>query len=591
MGVIKVLPEAVANRIAAGEVIERPASMVKELVENSLDAGARKIEIEIRYGGKSLIRVADDGSGMSAADAELAFQRHATSKISSASDLERILSYGFRGEALPSIAAVSRVKVTTRTQAGPQGVELVVEGGRLLHAHEAPASKGTVIEVRDIFFNTPARRKFLKADTTEFGRIQETIQHLALARPEVHFIFKSQDKVVFDFLAQEGIQSRASQVLGEEAAKDYLEIQGETEGIRIWGLVGKPQAARANRSGQIFFMNRRWVRAWGLGHALQAGFHGLLMQGQFPSAVIFVDLDPARVDVNVHPTKQEVRIGNEVEVKSFLKMLVEKRLRQETDLVREMSTFSGTFSGTGPGMRSGPVPEKVPGNFWAAEAAAVYDAGARLPRPGTVMTLGGDTPPLPQNRFRITKILGVIHNTFIVVETEEGMMVIDQHAAHERVQFEALLRNLESEQPARQGLLMDEILEIEPRYHEMFETALPLLAKLGFEIESFGEKTFVIRAVPAIFENGNPAAILKTFLEEKEEGNIRSTLENQKEEAAALIACKRQSVKAHDALAPEGMRALVEQLARCENPFNCPHGRPAFLKYSFSELEKQFKRK
>ena len=592
MGIIKVLPEIIANRIAAGEVVERPASIVKELVENSLDAGAAKIEVAIRHGGKSLIRVFDDGCGMSPDDAEIAFQRHATSKIKDADDLSRIVSYGFRGEALPSIGAVSRTKLITRSREASSGTEVSVEGGHLTGVSECPASVGTTVEVRDLFFNTPARRKFLKSDMTESGHVTDMVCNMALARPEIHFVFKSGDQVIFDLPPTRNLAERAGVILGGDTAKQLMEIEGEVQGVRIHGVIGKPRAARANRYGQSFFINRRWIRAIGLSYALQGGYHGLLMQDQYPVAVLFIDCDLARVDVNVHPTKQEVRISNESQIKSFLKELVEARLKREPDLAPSMGV-PVSFAGQPVAMTplSHATPTGTPLVYQATFGAGLETASPAPWSSGEVAPEPVNVPILIKDKFEITKILGQVHHTFILAETREGLIVVDQHAAHERVQFESLLKGWADGVPAKQNLLMEEVLTLEAKHVERMRDSLEFFSKIGFGIEEFGEHTFVIRAVPPALAQENASALIRRFLEEKEEGKIRTRLENRQEEIAALIACKRKSVKAHDAMTAEAMKGLLEQLSRCENPFNCPHGRPSFLAYSFSDLEKQFKRK
>lgn len=587
MGMIKVLSEKVANKIAAGEVIERPASIVKELIENSLDAGATAVEISVKNGGKSLIRVADNGSGMNAEDAELAFLRHATSKITKEEDLDEIRSLGFRGEALPSIAAVSRVKLLTRPKGAVSGTEILVEGGQMVSVKPCAAREGTIFEARDLFFNTPARRKFLKADSTELGHIVDTVSNLALANPSVRFVLESADKKVWDLLPGQTFRQRAEAILGPEAAKYLLEIHGETEGMKISGVIGKPYLVRANRSGQVFFINQRWIRSIGLSYAVQDGFHGLVMHGQYPVSLLLIELDPARVDVNVHPTKQEVRISKESELKSLLRRSVAEALQKEGDLVQPLKTpVNPEFSGY-----KNPVQVSYL-NLASAEIAS--DEIRRVAEPEPLITTLAEELPQPisiRGQLRITKVLGQIHHTFLVAETEEGMIIVDQHAAHEKVMFETLLKEFQTGQPKRQRLLMDEVLELHPRHRELFEHALPFLEKMGFEIESFGENSYVVRAYPAALENENPAVCIQRFLEEKEDGKLGAQLEYSQEEIAALIACKRKSVKAHDPLTTQAVRTLLERLALCENPFNCPHGRPTIFKYSFSDLEKFFKRK
>lgn len=581
MGTIRVLPEAIANKIAAGEVIERPASIVKELVENALDSNARSIDIAVEHGGKSLIRVADDGCGMGPEDARLAFERHATSKIAVLGDLDGIQTFGFRGEALPSIAAVSRTRLVTRPEGSSTGTEVVVEGGNLLAVAEHPCRKGTIVEVRDLFFNTPARRKFLKGDSTEGGHIQDAVSGLALSSGSVRFIFKADGKSVLDLPAVEDLRPRAAAVLGEEPADWLLELESEKEGILLRGFIGKPSVTRANRADIRLYVNRRWVRSLPLSYALLAGYHGLLMHGRYPAAVLFLELDLKRVDVNVHPAKQEVRISNEQEVAALIKEAVKERLGRADHLAPSLK-LSGAASAPERSYRlKGDEPARAWGTVFDQPVQSIQPVG-----PGARL----DTPIAVRQTLRVTKILGQVHNTFLVAETEDGMLLLDQHAAHERVMFEALLKNFSADKAERQILLLEEVLELHPRHQELFARSLPLLKKVGFDLEEFGERSFLIRAVPAVFGSVHPVELMTSFLEEMEDGKIRTALENHPEALAALCACKKQSVKARDPLEPQAMLKLLERLAQCENPYTCPHGRPVFFTQSLSDLERQFKR-
>ncbi len=588
MGQVHVLSEHVANKIAAGEVIERPASIVKELVENSLDAGADQIEIVVKHGGKSLIRVADNGSGMAVEDAQLALQRHATSKIEKAEDLNHIMSFGFRGEALPSIAAVSRFTLQTRTPDAATGTELVVEGGSLLKAKECPAAAGTVIDVRDLFFNTPARRKFLKQDMTEFGHILDTVTCIALANLHVRFVLISGGKTLLDLLPTRDLSSRAAAILGEDWARQTLKITQEIPHVKLSGLIGKPSLASGTRAQQFFFINRRWVKAYGLSYGLQAGYHGLLMQHQFPAAILFLELNPQYVDVNVHPTKQQVRLSHEAVIKTMIEKTVAQTLQESGDLAPSFHESDA------PPRERFPETRFTEPSFGFEKRMFTQDAPLKVAEAVTadVMTPKVDAAqPLEIGQgLRITRVLGQIHRAYILAETEEGYAVIDQHAAHERVTFEALMKNFESERPARQGLLMEEVLELHPRQVEILKKSLPFLAKLGFEIESFGEKAFVIRALPSVFRDENPVRLIQQFVDERETGKTQTRLKGAREDVAAIIACKRKSVKASDPLTFPAMQGLLEHLSRCKNPFHCPHGRPSIIKYSLSDLEKQFKR-
>lgn len=579
MGDIRVLPEQIANKIAAGEVIERPASIVKELMENALDAGANSITVEVESGGRRLIRISDDGRGMDPDDARLAFQRHATSKIGALEDLEQIRSFGFRGEALAAIAAVSRCRLISRTADSVSGTEVVIEGGVLKGVQEHPCRPGTIIEVRDLFFNTPARRKFLKAESTEMGHVMDVLSRAALSSPQVRFLFRADDRILLELLPTARLLPRLEALLGKEATDSFLELQAEREGIRLSGLLGKPALTRGNRSQIQLFINSRWVRALPFSYALQAGYQGLLMEGRCPVAVLFIELDFQRVDVNVHPAKQEVRVSNEAEVSHFIQQAVRDCLARSGELAPRLNLVSPPGS-----VRDYPLRTAGP----SPAAWSVFDQPTVL-----TQTVPAEAMPEPiaiQEKIRVTRVLGQLHRTFLVAETEEGFVLVDQHAAHERVMFEALLKNLKSDQPQRQMLFLEEALEIPVRQKEPFQNALPFLTRLGFELESFGEQAWVIRACPAALGEINPNQLIQTFLDQVEEGKIRTSLEEAHEAVAALCACKKKSVKASDPLEPRAIRVLLEQLARCENPFTCPHGRPVFFTQTVDQLEKQFKR-
>ena len=582
MGAIRVLPESVANKIAAGEVIERPASIVKELVENSLDAGAKTVEIDIQHGGRSLIRVFDDGHGMDAADAKLAFLRHATSKIGAIEELEEIQSFGFRGEALPSIAAVSRCRLITRQAKASVGTEVVMEGGILKAVQDHPCREGTVVEVRDLFFNTPARRKFLKAESTETGAILDVVSRMALGAPGVGFILRSGDRMLLNLLPTDRPLSRLEALLGEEAAGQFLELDAQKQGIHLRGFLAKPALSRGNRSQIQIYVNGRWVRSLPLVFALQAGYRGMMMEGRYPVAVLFIQLDLKRVDINVHPTKQEVRISQEAEVTGFLQQAVRDTLLRSGDLAPalQMPVLASAVL-----VREGPLHTAT---LSAPESWAVFD------RPTGIVS--GPPPVVParpiviKDKLQITRVLGQLHRTFLVAESTDGFVIVDQHAAHERVVYEALLRSLKSGRPERQMLFLDEVLEIHPRQREAMKRSLDLLSGLGFEMEPFGEDTWVVRTAPASLGDIHPVALLQSFLDQVEEGRVRTSLDAAPEAVAALCACKKQSVKAGDPLEPRQIQSLLERLAQCDNPFNCPHGRPVFFAQTVHQLEKQFKR-
>lgn len=587
---IHVLPEKIANQIAAGEVVERPASIVKELIENALDARAGTIHVEISHGGLSLIRVVDDGIGMTPADAALSFQRHATSKISTLDDLQTIGSFGFRGEALPSIAAVSRVRLVTRPAEAKAAAELIIEGGVLKKQQDSASAQGTTIEVRDLFFNTPARRKFLKAETTELGHIQEIVGRLSLIRPDVTFSLEANGKRLLDLPAAAKLQDRAPKVLGKQTQGQWIELDVSAPGIHLTGLIGKPSLSKANRTGQVLFVNHRLIRASWISYALQAGMHGHLMEGRYPVAVIVLEVDGKAVDVNVHPTKQEVRLSGQREIAELIKISIRELLVQSGDLAPTLRP-GGKIS-TAPG-RSYTVRPAVPADAPIRQGRAPWDAVMEQLRPSEAVlevSVTVSEPIVIQDKLRITKVLGQLHNTFLVAETEAGFILVDQHAAHERIIYEQLLKNLKNDHPERQMLLLDELLELDAAEMELFTPFLPTLTAVGFELELFGENTFVIRAVPAALGEINPVELLKTFVEEQLAGKVRTAVEDKQSAIAALTACKKRSVKAGDPMTPVAARGLLQRLAKCENPFNCPHGRPTFFSQTVAELEKQFKR-
>ena len=596
---IQILSERLANKIAAGEVVERPASIVKELLENSLDAGATSIEIEVHHGGKSLIRIADNGSGMTPPDAELAFKRHATSKIKNDEDLTRIESFGFRGEALPSIAAVSRMTLVTRPADAETGTEIWMVGGALAKVREAAAASGTIVEVRDLFFNTPARRKFLKQDSTEYGHIHEVVAAAALAKPQVHFTFKNQEKTIWDLPAGQDLRERVKLVLGVDWEEMLIPLQAQIPHVTVSGFITKPEFARGNRLSQYIFVNDRWVKSFAISYGVEAGYHGFLMHGRYAAVVLFVKVHPEYVDVNVHPTKQQVRLSGEASIKSMIQNAVANALREAPDLrpslVDKPATTALFPSATA--TLSRPKPNWTPPEAAQDDIAPVSAWERTLKETAAAFSTAKEVefvewkPMDAGKRPVITKVLGQVHGTFIVAETEEGYVVIDQHAAHEKIQYENLKVNIEAAQPVSQRLLIEEMINLSPRQLSVFEENKEFLKKTGFEIELFGEKTLLVRSVPSAFHSENARDILAAYFDQKETGQAGVQLEHYQADLAAMLACKTRSVKAHDSLNLTEMGKLIDDLMACDQPFHCPHGRPSMLKYSFADLERQFKRK
>ena len=614
--VIRRLDEAVVNRIAAGEVVERPASVVKELVENALDAGARRIRVELVDGGKERIRVLDDGVGVPSDQLPLVFERHATSKLHRAEDLERISTLGFRGEALPSIAAVARVWFRSRPRGAVEGAVISVEGGRLLGIGPAGGPEGTEVEVRDLFFNTPARLRFLKTTATERRRAVAVVTEMALAYPEVAFELWVEGRETLRTPGHGDAREAVAAVFGRETARRLLELEAHEEGAALSAFLGPPEMARMDREGQHLFVNRRWVQSSPLASAVERGYQGLLMTRQHPFFILNLNLDPAEVDVNVHPAKTEVRLRRERELFGWVVRAVRERLAGANlgrKLVVKGPGDEGPLGGRGsyetgslfPGeIRDAPrgraqLPGIQPGVGAPWEAAAAEAAAPTmervLPAPEPVEALPGATaegaPPDETDAFRralqACRVVGQLGRTYVVAEGEDGLWLIDQHAAHERVLFDRL-RAGEDEVPV-QYLLVPVELELGPdRFEELME-GRDELTRLGFVLEPFGPHALRVVALPAHLAGLAAGGRLEAAVDElldlwRNEGRRRP------ERTLAVLACKA-AVKAGDALTLEQMSRLLQDLAATAAPFTCPHGRPTTLSYPWSDLERRFGRR
>jgi len=566
---IRVLPDEVASAIAAGEVVERPASVVKELVENAIDAGARRIEISVEGGGQRLIEVADDGAGIAAQDVELAVERHATSKLAVRDDLFDIRTLGFRGEALASIAAVSRFELISRARDEDVGRRLVVEssGGRQIHAEGAPP--GTLVRVRDLFYNVPARRKFLKTEATERRRIQDLVVRYALTYPAIAFQLTIDGR---PSLQTDGLGDRRAvlaELLGSEQAQQMI-VLPEAEGPpSVAGYVGPPSLHRSNRGQLTFFVNGRWVQDGSLSAAVHQAYQGLLMVGRYPLAVLFIELPPAVVDVNVHPAKSEVRFQDPSGVFSLVQRVV------RATLLREAPPPEFAWE---PGWGGEPG---TPGLAWAQRDLAELDAPDRS---------AGLLPAEPRNAdMPLLRAVGQVGTAYLVAEGPDGLYLIDQHAAHERVLFERFMRAQREGKLESQRLLAPVVVELGAAAASVLEERLPLLAELGFEVEPFGPGSFQVRAIPSLLDRLSPERALHTVVEDFEEDETPLAAE-----AEALIAarvCKRAAVRAGTVLSLEEQRQLVRDLEACASPRTCPHGRPTMIHLSVESLERQFGRK
>lgn len=592
MNRIRLLPEHVANQIAAGEVVERPASVVKELVENSLDAQAASITVEIQTGGRSLIRVSDDGVGMSKDDALLCLERHATSKIKTAEDLHSIQTMGFRGEALPSIASVCRMTLTTRERDGdPAGTQVIINGGKLIDVKAAGTPPGTSIEVRGLFFNVPARRKFLRSDETEYGHIYHYLTLAALAHPQIGFSFLRDGKPVWQLPPSRDLRERLRALLGSET--ELLPVDAtsnETEKpLRVWGFIGKPGVSRATRENQYVFVNRRPIENRGLNYALVEGYHTSLMKGRFPVCCLFLEIDSAEVDVNIHPAKREVKFHQEAEVRRFVGESIREALmayhapppapvpkvEAKPDAPRELPTFTPL---TGTPLTAWPKPKAV-------VEIPVAPPPEREPVPAVEPQPAGPSPLLKVP----LRLVGVIGKLYVVFESDRGMVLLDQHAAHERILFEQMIKRMQRGNAPSQRLLLPETIEVSVRDAQFLREVMPTLNRLGVGLSDFGERTFLLDGLPPFVKAREPRRFVLELIDQLRAAGQGVNTVRLGEDVIAKTVC-RHAVKANDALAGAELENLINDLRNCDMPYTCPHGRPTILEMNYRELEKKFGR-
>jgi len=590
---IRLLPENVANQIAAGEVVERPASVVKELVENALDAGANRIEIEAHHGGRSLIRVSDNGCGMSKDDALLSLERHATSKIATTEDIESIRTLGFRGEAIPSIAAVCRFHMITREHGAPVGTEINLSGGKLYDVKEIGAPAGTTIEVRSLFFNLPARRKFLRTPPTEMAHINHIVTLHALAHPQVSFWLKQDDHVVFDVAPCKDLLDRIRELYGGQLCAELLPVAHRASGVTVSGLVGKPGVSRADRSQQHTFVNGRPVDSKGINYALLEGYHTALMRGRYPVAFLFVEIDPGDVDVNIHPAKREVRFRNEQEVRAVIVEAVRRAL--EPTQVGAPKELRIEDRGSPILHSPSPIPHFPSSISHPPSPLSPPQQPTLIQRPAPSIQ---DRPvfspqsssPSPSGAAFGLRLLGVIGELYVIAESKEGLVLVDQHAAHERVLFEQMLQRNQNAPLPSQRLLMPETIEVDHRDAAFLRENIETLQHMGLGVSEFGERAFVIDSLPPFVRQGDFRQLFRNIVDELREAGRDAPRGRLSEDMVATTVC-RHAVKAHDPLKPEEIARLLQDLERCDLPYTCPHGRPTMIQLSYTELEKKFGRK
>jgi DNA mismatch repair protein MutL len=635
MGRIRILPDIVANKIAAGEVVERPASVVKEALENSLDAGATDIRIEVEGGGRRLIRVADDGVGMLRDDALLAFERHATSKLSTADQLESIATLGFRGEALPSIASVSRLLLETRSADEATGTRIEIAGGKLLSCQESAQAAGTTLTVRDLFFNLPARRKFLRSEQTELAHIASLATHYSLAHPDKAFLLENSGKELLRAMPVATARERVFQVFGEQTMQDLVELEGlQAPGGRflLSGFISRPQVQKSNRNSLFLFVNRRLIRDRVLLHAISAAYHNLIPPACYPFALLFLECDPSEVDVNVHPSKTEVRFRNGSEVHDFVRdalrsVLVDKRpapsapapetphSQPQLGARLPYSEFSQALENFRFDEARPVIAPATPSGGGAGDFALRQEAGPapRLDFSGTPIEVAVPEEGLKPLRLRVPdthgsfpmgaeavapqsmdsigdlRVLGQLHESFIIAAGRDGLWIFDQHVAHERVLFEKVLAQQAAGRVEQQRLLMPIVLQLTPAQQIEYDRIADELNHCGFETEPFGNRTIAVKAAPSDLASSDLERVISDVLEIAE-GEMRNiSVADLRRGIAASLAC-RAAIKVNMKLEAAKMDWLLRELAATQYPMSCPHGRPVALRYSMREILKSFHR-
>ena len=601
VGRIQILPVEVASRIAAGEVVERPAAVVRELVDNSLDAGSSRITVEVTDGGRGLIRVTDDGEGMGRADAQLAFRRHATSKLRTERDLWSVTTLGFRGEALPSIAAVSKVRLVTACRHEPVGTLVAVTGGTMTKVEDVAAAPGTQVEVADLFFNTPARKKFLKTQATEFSHICQAVQQAALAWPAVQFRLRHNGQEVLVCPAARSLRDRLLQVYGAQVLEHMIDVRAERPGVLLHGLTIDAAQTRVGRTPQDLFVNRRAIRNAAVSHAVYDGYGTFLAKGRHPRYVLFLDVDPERVDVNVHPAKREVRFTDQDLIHQTVRQAVREALGGQAGAAMGGPMSLGVPAGPAGRAgrsdldgRSGFVAEGQPEDRWIQAAPTAVFSGPPGDSRLQEATASGTTQvplPAPVSIGPGAEVipLGQVSRTFLVAQVGSELQVIDQHTAHERVLFERLWRAWQSRAVESQPLLIAEPLELAPSSVPLVQRHLPDLEKLGLLLEPFGSSSFVVRAVPALLGRLDYQALIQDLVEDLSEWNAASSLEARVRPVLASLACH-SAVRAGRAMEPAESKKLIEDWVEEGLPMTCPHGRRVALRLAAEELDKIFGR-
>ncbi len=614
---IKILPENVTNKIAAGEVVQRPESVVKELMENALDAEAKSIEVIIKRAGKSLIQVVDDGSGMSEEDAVLSIQKHATSKIDSFDDLNSLLTYGFRGEALSSIASVSQIEIKTEQQEDEIGTLIKIDQENEILKEKGSFPKGTSIAVKNLFYNTPARRNFLKSNATELKHIIETFKKISLSHPEIAFKFYNDDDPVFNFESGD-LESRIKEVFADNIIELLIKVDEPTDYIGLKGYVSKPVYLRKSKGEQYLFINKRYVVSRTINHAVFSAYENILEKGDFPFFVLFLNIDQSKVDINVHPQKLEVKFDDENNIYNFVNAVV-KRGMGSYDLVPTVSfdeesteseklnynrvirkrenDFTDRPTFTQPGNSKDSVYSDGEIDMLFSSINKEAKQGAPLnnsPDPFSDENISQITPP-GQRTYESKKddqvsptFIVSLHNKYILAQIKSGLMIIDQHVAHERILYEKILKSFEANLPFSQQLLFAQTMQVDPGDYALTKELEPFLTKMGFELKFFSKNTIVIDGVPSDIKVGDEKEMLYELLDEYKKNQREKQLE-QRDNLAKSFSCKA-AIKSGDKLSEQEMRLMVDQLFATSMPYVCPHGRPIIIKIPMEEFDKRFGR-
>jgi len=582
MTVIHPLSDLLIDQIAAGEVVDRPASALKELLENSLDAGARAIQVDLEAGGTKLVRVADDGAGISSEELALALARHATSKIASLDDLERVATLGFRGEALASIAAVSHLTLVSRPPAQAHAWRIEAHGGTLGTAEPSSGAFGTLIEVRDVYFNTPARRKFLRTEATEFGHCDESVRRIALARPDVAFTFTHNGRALLR-VRPEPVAQRLRTLLGEDAADALLEVDEGSAPARVWGLIASPTFSRASRDCQYLFVNGRFVRDKLVSHAIRQAYQDVLHHDRHPAYVLFLDIDPARVDVNVHPTKSEVRFRDTQAVHQ----LVFHALTRALSHTRAGSLLSVPVAAPSAAGHTDSTPRQASMGLALRQSVPHYERlfGTATAAPASdapPLREGADVPPLG---FALAQLAGV----YVLAHNAQGLVIVDMHAAHERIMYEKLKSALDAHCVATQQLLIPATLLVTPLESALATEHTASLRQLGFEIALIAPNTLAVRAVPAPLQHADPAALARDVLREMGQAGAARALTERRDALLATMACHA-AVRANRVLSITEMNALLREMEATERSGQCNHGRPTWTQLGMRDLDALFQR-